>query len=142
MNIALSAIIFFAYIAYIGVLPSISDSFKKVGWWFYLWCIAVSLPIMLEGAWFFASGASLCFVGAAAEFWKPLTKKVHFTAAFLSIVFAIIGLVFLNWIYLVVPIGILIMIALILYKKISNPIYWVEIISYTFILIALIYSKL
>lgn len=86
------------------VLPSLSESFyifgnKPKGYVFYgylVLMIMLLLPPMLDKTpelWqftaFFAI-ASLGFVGAAADFKNHEEKKVHFTAAYISAIFAII----------------------------------------------------
>ena len=121
-----------------GIQPSISDNYyvSKHPWTFTLamWTVAfMMLPPMLSAATeafqftAFLSCAGIAFVGAAAAYKQSMTNTVHTIGAVIAALFAII------WAYTICPplptIAILAAVNILL-SKVSNKIYWIEIIAF------------
>lgn len=131
--------IFTAYIAWIwsryGVLDSISDSWYRLGkksplFTLFIWAIALPMCFM-NNMWYFFAGAFLCFTGAAAEFKRSLTDKVHGIGAVGGIALSLVGLTLNNVIW---PVIAVVVISLSLrYLKVSNTTWWVEIAAFIII---------
>lgn len=139
-------IIFIAYILFtvykFGVLPSISDSWYKLGthwYWFtaLTWGLGLPLIWMDKGALLSVSGILMCFVGIAGAFKNDnVIHIVHYTGAACSIIFA--------FVYLSVNVSIMpviLMAAFLLYaifSKMKNSIWWIEIVAFTLIEVGLL----
>lgn len=141
MNILtlIQAITFVAYISFImikfkGVLPSISDSWYKLGYplnkLFTLFCLILGITMLFQGdgvIWFFISGAGLSFVGVATAFKDPDTPTgpIHSIGAGIGIIFALIGIGIVGglWIPLI---GLAIVSVLIKLFRIKNATWWIE----------------
>ena len=138
----ISAILFAIYLILMaefhGVQPSVSDNYyvSKHPWMFTLamWTVAfMMLPPMLsattEAFQFtaFLSCAGIAFVGAAAAYKQSMTNTVHTIGAIIAALFAVI------WAYTICPplptIAILAAVNILL-SKVSNKIYWIEIIAF------------
>lgn len=151
----IQAVTFISYITFLmvkfkGPLPSISDSWYRLGSplgrLFSLFCFILGVTMFLQGGgiiWFVISGAGLSFVSAATAFKKPDTPTgtIHGVAAGIGIAFALlgIGLTAGYWIPLMGFIGVSVLLKLL---KVKNFTWWVEIAAFTFILFGLIVTKL
>lgn len=136
-------VVFLTYIAYIvgkfGVLPSISDSWYKLGrkeqvlFTLFMW--GISIPIIFQGGWlFFLAGSAGCFVGVATEFKMKYyyTKLFHFLGAVLLIVLTLVGIGLQG--YWLPLIGCLISVVVIAIFKKKNRIWWIEMVSFAWII--------
>ena len=138
----ISAILFAIYLilmaGFHGVQPSVSDNYyvSKHPWTFTLamWTVAfMMLPPMLSATTetfqftAFLSCAGIAFVGAAAAYRQSLSNTVHTIGAVIAALFAVI------WAYTICPplptIAILAAVNILL-SKVSNKIYWIEIIAF------------
>ena len=138
----ISAILFATYLFCMaklhGVQPSVSDNYyvSKHPWTFTLamWTVAFTmLPPMLSATTetfqftAFLSCAGIAFVGAAAAYRQSLSNTVHTIGAVIAALFAVI------WAYTICPplptIAILAAVNILL-SKVSNKIYWIEIIAF------------
>ena len=90
-------------------------------------------------AWFFMSGAGLCFVGTATAFLSKgaSTNIVHYLGAAVGIGCALLGLVFQYGIYLPLLVFTLGTALIMLIPKVNNKIWWVEILAFVVIVIGL-----
>lgn len=122
-------------VAIYGLIPSISHSFYELPekarglFTFTLWSFAIPMMIVGEHGLMFFAGASICFVGAAADYRNELTDTVHYVCAVLSIALGILywGFKFDNW-YVGIPIVIS---AAVLYPILrKRATLWVEIVAY------------
>jgi len=146
MIILIQFLIFLSYVTFIylryGILTSISTSWyllpKKQKILFVLFCFSIGMLMIFHGGiFFFLSGTGLLFTGAAAEYESKgaYTNIVHFVGAVISVIFAILGLWLDYNIYfplLVIPISLFIYL-----MKIKNYLWWMEIISFLFIMMGL-----
>lgn len=146
----IQAFIFIIYIAFLYYkfrkpLPSISQSWydlpKPVNKLFTLFCWSIGIVMIFQGgnAWFFMSGAGLCFVGAATSFLSKGAKTniVHYLGAAVGIGCALFGLCFQYSIYFPLWIFILGSSIIILLPKVINKIWWIEILAVIVIMIGL-----
>ena len=135
----------FLLIKFKGPLPSISDSWYKLDglqkYLFTVFCWGLAIPLLYQGnsstLLFFLSGSCLAFVGVDTMFKdKDFTKYIHFIGAGAAITLAFlgIGLEYYNWIPMI---GCAISIIAIKFLKIKNPIWWIEISAFLFIIIGL-----
>ena len=121
-----------------GIQPSISDNYyvSKHPWTFTIamWTVAFTmLPPMLSATTetfqftAFISCAGIAFVGAAAAYKQSMTNTVHTIGAVIAARFAVI------WADTICPplptIAILAAVNILL-SKVSNKIYWIEIIAF------------
>lgn len=128
----LSLLIITAYLLFIvwkyGILPSYSDSYyhlkNKKLFIFVMMLFPIPLLVVYPSIFLFLATGSLWFVGAAANFKKKITDKVHYGGAIAAILFSLLEVVFVqNMLYLAV----LFVIALIvIYKYGKNPLWWIE----------------
>jgi hypothetical protein len=144
----ISLIIFISYVSFIwikyGVLSSISESYyilpEKLQILFTLFCFGCGFPIVIVGVpltpLMFFAGASMCFIGAASSFKRSFTHDVHYISAILAIIFAQLSILsFSLW-----PLCLIFIIGSILIKLIlkKNTFWWVEILAFITIYIALV----
>ena len=137
-SLAVFAIYLYVMARLHGVQPSISDNYyvSKHPWTFTLamWLVAFTmLPPMLSATTetfqftAFLSCAGIAFVGAAAAYRQSLSNTVHTIGAVIAALFAVI------WAYTICPplptIAILAAVNILL-SKVSNKIYWIEIIAF------------
>ncbi len=135
-----------------GILSSISESFyalrdeygksSLIPWLFWLFLINVSWPIFpllhFSGFSFFAM-AGIIFVGAAAQYrMGSPTELVHVIGAASGIIlsFIAIGFVFGGWAWAWLPATALI-IGILNWVRIKNYTWWLEVVSFVLIIIAL-----
>ncbi len=135
-----------------GVQPSISDSFyalqNKYGkgslipWLFWLFLINVAWPIFplmqFNGFAFFAM-AGIILVGAAARFKSgKSTETPHVVGAVggIGLAFLSIGFVYQGWAWLWIAVF-LVLAGILKLIKINHIIWWVEILAFTLIIVAL-----
>jgi len=150
ITIILLTLIFPLYVTYIvwrnkwKPLHSISDSwyvlrdnYKGEENLFTLFCFLLGIGLVFLSdisSLFFFAGSGFCFVGVATQFKETsgLTDEVHYIGAGTGILCSFIGL-FLNGIY--IPfILFLLGTSIILWRKWSNPIFWIEIIAFLMII--------
>ena len=128
--------IFTFYLAYVihkvGVLPSISDSWYKLGEEFTYFCVALGCTLMFYNSFLlFFSGLSLWFVAIAAPFrGEKWVKIIHYSGAVLAILLALVYLFNQNIYW-----PIFLILASMLIKK--NRIWWVEVTAFYSIIINL-----
>jgi hypothetical protein len=151
MLLSFSIYIFWIIVKF-GVQPSISDSFyalqDKYGagsltpWLFWLFLINVAWPIFplmhFSGFAFFAM-AGIILVGAAARFRSgKSTETPHVVGAVggTGLAFLAIGIVFGGWAWLWLP-AFVIAAGVLQLIKLKNKIWWVEILAFIMIIIAL-----
>jgi len=140
-------IVFVLYVGSIttvyGVLPSISDSWYSLPqrykplFTFFTWGIGIPMFFYGSGA-MFLSGIGLVFVGTATQFrmTEAYTKYIHFAGAALGIILPLLDLVivFGVWIPIIIQsIGTL----LIVQSKVSNKLWWVEVLAFISIMIGI-----
>jgi len=147
----IQAIVFISFVSFLffkfkGPLISISyswynlDGFQKYLFTLFCWGIAIPMLYQSNGStlFFFISGTGLAFVGASTSFKDNdyLTNFIHLTGAGIAIVFAFIGIGIErhNWIPMIACAISIIVIKLL---KIKNPIWWIEISAFLFIIIGL-----
>lgn len=141
--------LFIVYIFFVvkrhGVQRSISESWYTLGndynWMFtVVFCFGIGVLQLFHGSeWFFISGASLCFVGAATAFkGVKTTMIVHNVGATCSIVFGLIGLAVIGiwWPFIPVAVGAVSL------SKIKNSTWWIECVAFFSILGGLIHKYL
>lgn len=143
--IHIAAILFITYVVYIalryGWLVSISDSFYISGGKpiFTLWIFALSFTLMaaVKGNWFMLGGAvCLGFVGAACGYEDDkMTKLTHSICAFSGILLLFIGLVIENYITGISGVA-SVLVVLIIVRKQTTKILWLEIASFVAFYIA------
>jgi hypothetical protein len=141
--------LFFIYTFFVvrkyGVQRSISESWytveKPYKWMFTLvFCYGIGILQAFHGsAWFFMSGAFLCFVGAAMDFkgWET-TKWVHNIGAVGCIVLALIGLAVTGIWWPFIPVAA----AGVTLPKTKNGTWWIECVAFFSILGGLIQKYL
>lgn len=128
--------LFTSYILYIvykvGILPSISDSWYKLGEVFTYFCVLLGVTQMLHNDFYlFLSGVSLWLVGVAAAFKNDkVTKILHYNGAVLAIGFALVYLIHHNiyWPCFAIVLSCFIP---------KNRIWWVELTAFYSIMIEL-----
>lgn len=149
--VAIMIINFYLYIGIIvwkyGVLQSISESYYKTGKkiWFTLFCWLLALPAMIVGSsvLMFIAGSAIAFTGAASAFKERYIHPIHFVGAVIGIVFGLASLIVDFHDYVIgTSAACIITIIMLLGNKISNPIWWIEIVAITSIMITLIKSLL
>lgn len=148
---AIQLLVFISYVGYLiykfkKPLPSISDSFYQLNG--YKSNLFVAFTFILgglmtqqsESLWFFFSGVGLAFVGAACMFkWTSAgVDKVHYAGAASGIILALLGLGFVNGLWLPLIIWLVSTIAMKL-LKINNFTWWVEISAFVTIMAGLLY---
>jgi hypothetical protein len=149
----LALVIFFGYVGIIwkiyGVQPSISDSYyvlpKKYNFLFTFFCWGFAIPTIIfsETAIMFVAGSSISFVGAAAAFKDTLTRKVHYTGAYLGVALSQLSIAVDFKLYILNIIFLVSTILLFSFKKtIKNHIWWIEIISFLLVFVALFIYKI
>jgi len=138
--------IFLGYISFIvsryGVLSSISDSWymlpknQKPLFTLVLWGFALPAIIIGECGLMFLAGSGIAFVGAAAAFKDRMTKTVHFSGAAVGILSGELAIIInfqMWWIAALFGLGSILMIL----TKIKNKIWWIEILAFASISLAL-----
>lgn len=145
------AFIFLSYIIFLmirfkGPLPSISESWYKLGYpgdiLFTLFCWILGFTMAFRGdisSLFFFSGAGLLFVGAATMFKNKITSTVHFIGAGSGIIFALLGILsaygnpypIIGWVIITLLIYLL---------KVKNHMWWIEIAAFLGVIIGLFIS--
>ena len=146
----IQALIFVIYVAFLysqfgKPLPSISQSWydlpKPKNNLFTLFCWSIGIAMIFQGgnAWFFMSGAGLCFVGAATTFLSKAANAniVHYLGAAIGIGCALFGLGFQYGIYFPLLVFTLGTALIMLIPKVNNKIWWVEILAFVVIVIGL-----
>lgn len=144
--------IFAAYIIFIqlkfdGPLSSISDSWYKLTgnkkWLFTAFCWGIGIPMLFQGgALFILSGTGLCFVGTAVDY-NHAVPYIHYVGALVGILFAFAGLYFeygnIGSFIAFITLSLL-YIALCYFKPnlFNNPVWWIEIIAFWAISVALL----
>ena len=144
----IQALIFITYIAFLysqfgKPLPSISQSWydlpRPMNNLFTLFCWSIGIAMIFQGgnAWFFMSGAGLCFVGAATTFLSKAANAniVHYLGAAVGIGCALFGLGFQYGIYFPLLVFILGTALIMIVPKINNKIWWVEILAFVVIVL-------
>lgn len=135
--------IFVVYITSItfiyGILTSISKSYyklpKKYNFLFTLFCWGFAIPVIIIGSdltnnlFMFLAGASICFVGAAAQYKEKLTDKVHQYSARIGVISSQLSIIFDFKLYYVTILFTLISLLLLL-SKIKNITFWIEILAF------------
>lgn len=148
ISILLSFVIFTSYLTYIainyGILPSISDSYyrlpKNRQWLFTITLWSFSFPMIIAGesGLMFLAGASICFTGAAPAFkGSKMEHSVHVASAIIGITAAVFAMFFTLGASIIGIVTLGSMLALKL-LKVSNATWWVEVIAYYAILLALL----
>lgn len=126
-----------------GVLPSISDSWyelepKKQSYLFTFFIWGLAVPLFFVGTfWYALASGFLCFVGVATQFKEGgMTKAIHNWGAAGGIVLALFALLLEGFVF---PLAFTLLgIAFVMKKKVSNRIWWVEIIAFVNIELALV----
>lgn len=140
----ISAVVFISYVVGIvlkwGILPSISDSYYKLRKYNPLFPLALmgfAIPAMLAGntALMFLAGSGIIFCGTAGAFKEHLTSRIHFSGALIGIAsgLASLWIDFSLWYF----IPAMIISSFIIWKNAKNYIWWVEILSFTLIILGL-----
>ena len=135
--------IFYIYFFYVknqfGILPSISDSYKRLekqkrnkGWWFLVFAWGLAFPMvafMCISPWFVISIFCALLLGAAPQQQKKLTGIVHVVGALGSLLSALIfiGIFFGNWWCLGI---VLITVGLLRLLKTPNITTWEETVAF------------
>ena len=147
---------FVIYIGWIwikfGIQPSISDSFyalqdrygkgSLIPWIFWLFLINIAwplFPLLNFNGFAFFSITGLVLVGAAAQFRLGKGTEIpHIIGALSGIILAFlsIGIVFKGWAFAWLP-GYLLLVGLFNLIKIRNYTWWVEIVAFIMIILAL-----
>ncbi len=145
-----SSLLFFTFIIFIwikyGVRQSLSESYYVLGknrnyiftlfWWFFM------IPVMIVSSTplIFFAGSGICFVGAAPSFRERLEGKVHVISAVLGIVLSMLSLAvdFHYWISVIV---FSIITLLVVFLKIRNRTWWIEITAVIVLLSSLYFIK-
>lgn len=145
-SFSLMLLVFVSYVAIIwakyGVLPSISDSYYVLpGNWkifFTIFCWAFAFPAIIAGgtALMFLAGAGIAFVGAAAAFQEKLTKTVHYAGAIWGVLFSQLSICIDFHLY-PITIGFVLLSGLLYLLKVKNLTWWVELLAFSAISIAL-----
>lgn len=154
MNIYLLVFVFLVFTGYVikvvldaGVLKSISESFyhlePKKRWIFTLSMWGFAIPVLIVGdtPLMFFAGAGICFVGAAAAFkGDDMTMKVHVVGAVsgVALSMASLWLDFHMWYF---PVSFCIC-AILLFLTVKNYTWWIEILAFYLVLIALLLVNL
>lgn len=126
-----------------GVLPSISDSWyelqpKKQSYLFTFFIWGLAVPMFFVGTFWYALACGfLCFVGVATQFKEGgMTKVVHNWGAAGGIGLALLALLIEGFVF---PLAFTLLgIAFVVKKKLPNKIWWIEIIAFVNIELALI----
>ena len=142
--------IFLSYIVYIlytfkKPLPSISDSYYQLDGYksnlfvAFIWALGITMTQQEPSLLFFFSGVALSFVGAACMFkWTSAgVHIVHYISAVSAILLALVGLGIVNsmWLPLIIWAVFTIIFKLL---KITNFLWWVEILAFLLIIIGLL----
>lgn len=138
-----------------GWIPSISQSYyefqarygNKYTWLFTVVLALFAMPIMVYGLnrfegnnfqfLFFLAPTGILFTAFAPQFKESLTSNVHYIGALVGIICGILAIILILKLYLAVFCW-FILCGLIYGFKINNYLYWVEVISFYLILIALL----
>jgi len=144
------ALIFVSYVTFLlikfkGPLPSISESWYRLGYplriLFNLFCLSLGVLMTLheESILFFFSGAGLSLVGIASwsQSAEKLTRVIHFGGALCAIVFGLLGVGFGLGNFVPLSIWLLSSIFIVLFK-IKNHFWWMEIIAFITIIVGLL----
>ena len=144
-----SFLVFTAYLYFVyrkfGILTSISESFYyiKNRPLFLVWSWLSSIPLLIlaqqeKHLFLFLAGTCLAIVGFASDArWTRVTGFVHGLFAKLAVVFAFASFIFdlgLWWYSILIFVAM----ALMYFKKIKNDTYWIEVLAYYAIIIALL----
>lgn len=132
-----------------GVQASVSDNYyvSRNRWTFMvvMWTVAFTmLPAMFSitpDEWKFAAFLTcggLVFVGAAAAFREDLTKRVHYFAAILSAICALIWLA----VQLPIPISVTLLTLLAIVSMIERKLYWPEAMLFLYVYATYFYRVL
>jgi hypothetical protein len=144
MNIYLSILNLTTYLTYIvcryGVLPSISNSFYATGQRpiFFIAMVGFSTPLLYGNESLFLALSVMCIwlLATASAYHERLGKLVHYPAAFMSVVWAMVHV----WVELgrwdLVAAFVIASIIIILIRK--NVIWWVEVAAF----VAFYYAKM
>jgi len=140
--------VFVSYVSAIwikyGIQKSISDSYyalpEQLRFLFTFFCWGFALPAIIVGVevtpLMFFAGVGIAFVGAAAQIHDNFVAKVHNITAISGILFSQLAIYFgyhLLWLNIIS----LSLIALIYFFIKKNYIWWIEIVAFTAISIAL-----
>lgn len=140
--ISYNSVIYFRF----GLLPSISDSYYKLetenkGFIFNLFIWFISLGFIFSSPnLLFTIGCILLLGVSTSPLFKDnnIDKYIHSLGAIIGIFLALLSLVIYNGFYY--PISIVIGVtSLFNILKIKSKIYWIEVVSFTIILITLFY---
>lgn len=138
-------------------LPSVSQSFyeleerygKRYTWLFTVALVLYAFPLMVAGLnmtidntfqfLMFIAPMGIIFIAVAPRFMETLTKSVHFGGAGIGIVAGLLSILLtFNQPYILMLC--LFLIALIGWSKLSNKIYWLEIVAIYTIPLTMIYT--
>jgi len=147
--ILISFLVFTAYLYFVyrkfGILTSISESFYYIKnrplFLAWSWLSAIPLLILAQQEKYYfliAAGTCLVIVGFVSDArWTKAVGFVHGLFAKLAVVFAFASFIFdlgLWWYAILVFVAMAIM----YFKKIKNDTYWIEVLAYYAIIIALL----
>lgn len=141
-----SSLVFVSYIILVlvkcGVLPSISDSYyclsKRLNplFTFFTWGLAIPIMMVAQTPLMFFAGGFICMVGASQNFREKFEGFIHVTSAIIGVGLGTLSLIF----EFKTPITAAIILASIVgfnLFKINNKTWWIEIITFSMILISL-----
>lgn len=154
MNIILlllSALIFISYIQrvahFYGIQKSISESYYRLPdkykfiFTLSLWGFAMPVLIIGNSLLMFAAASAICFVGAAAAFKDlKITKQVHMVGAYGGILLGMVSIIIDYNLWELVLIAS--MLSLFTRFFIKNYIWWIEVIAFFTILLAIYINQL
>jgi hypothetical protein len=144
---AIMVVVFVAYVSFIwikyGVQKSISDSYyrlpEKQKYLFTLFCWGFSIPAIILGNCFlmFLAGTGICFVGAAAAFkGNEMEHWVHMAGAYTGVLLSQIA-IWNNFDLWSINVAFVAGALPIMLCGIKNKIWYVEILAFTSIMVAL-----
>lgn len=147
-----SVVIFTAFVAYItirfGWLKSISASFyefpSKQKWIFTIgeWAFVLPIIIVAETPLMFFAGAFICFSAAASDSRSSVvTSRVHVIGATGGILMAMASIIIDYGIWWI-PAGYLVFTLLVALLNMRNHTYWIEVVAYYLVFVALMLEAL
>lgn len=131
-----------------GVQASISQTYYKIKhkplFSFVLMFTAFPLIILSSTALMFLGGSALFFVATAPAFMDDRhTKDVHLYSAYAAVLFTTLSIIIdYNMWYMTLPLVILALAIVFKVVKISNRIWWMEIIAFIQVYLTLLISKI
>jgi len=147
--------VFFGYVSWIwarfGTLKSISHSYyvlpKNLRFLFTLFSWGYGIPAMIIGSTplMFLAGAAICFVGAAAAYREDMTEWVHIISAMTAIIVSQLSIIIdfnMPWITIVFAAIAIPMYITRLFKVFPKRTWYVEILAFIAIALALGLSRL